>query len=110
MFDKKAIKRAGECVAYIKKVGEIKYGKTRLNYGRGEQYGNTPVEYSIIFKVGEQYFHFFTSDFRWFDNMTVRTCEGERDFRGGSNYAIDNVEDLRYFVEQKVAGKGVAYA
>lgn len=105
-----AIKRATECVRWIKNNGEICYGKTRLNYGRGEQAGNTPLEYSIIFKVGDQYFHFFTSDMRWCDSMTVRTCDGERDFHGGSNYTIDNADELRQFVGRKVAGKGVVYA
>lgn len=105
-----AIKRAGECVRWIKNNSEICYGSTRLNYGRGEQRGNTPLEYSIIFKVGDQYFHFFTSDFRWCDSITVRTCDNERDFHGGINYNVDDVHDLCYFVDRKINGKGVVYA
>lgn len=114
MFDKKSIELANECVRYIKSVGEVVYGKTRLNYGKGEQYGNTPVEYSIIFKVGDNYYHYFTSDMRYTNGrgsfMTVRTCEGARDFHGGSNYWVDTVADLKHFVERKQAGKGVVYA
>lgn len=110
MSNNNDIKRANECVKYIKQVGEIKHGKTRLNYGRGERAGNVPLEYSIIFKVGDQYFHFFTGDMRWCGNFVVRTCKDERDFHGDINYHVDTVDDLRHFVDQKVAGRGVVYA
>lgn len=116
-FDKEAIRLAKACVRYIKSVGKIVYGKTTLNYGKGEQFGNTPVEYSIIFEIDGKYFHFFTSDMRYTGRygrrerfMTVRTCAGARDFHGDTNYWVDNVSELRDFVERKLAGKGVVYA
>lgn len=116
-FDKGAIELAKACVRYIKSVGKIVYGKTTLNYGKGEQFGNTPVEYSIIFEIDGKYFHFFTSDMRYTGRygrrerfMTVRTCAGARDFHGDTNYWVDNANELREFVERKLAGKGVVYA
>ena len=107
MFDKKAITQALGMVKFLTSIEgfERHSGKTRLNYGKGEQYGNTPVEFSIIFSVDGKYFHFFTSDMRYTRGdcrACIRTCEHERDFTGGSNNFVYCIEDLRSFLERKL--------
>lgn len=119
MFDKKAITQALGMVKFLSHIDGAKrhYGKSRLNYGRGENYGNTPVEFSIIFSVDGKYFHFFTSDMRYTRGdcrACIRTCENERDFTGGRNHFVSCIEDLRKFLvrngvdEQKTYGNGEA--
>ena len=97
-----AIVKSGEIVKYLKTIATKKhYGSGKLNYGKGENYGNVPLEYSIIFSVGDKYFHFFTSDMRYYTQpkFYIRTCEHEKDFRGGMNHIVESVEDTKNFLK-----------
>lgn len=107
MFNEEAIREANKMVAYLKSIKGVKreHGKSRLNRGRGERYGNTPVEYSIIFSVDGKFFHFFTSDMRYSRNCgaVIRTCEHARDFHGGTNHFVATVDELKSFMERELA-------
>ncbi len=106
MFDKEAIQQALGYKKFIDLLG-VEYApkaRKKLNYGRGEQYGRTPVEFSFLFKVatddGEKYFHFFTSDMRYTNGdcrACIRTAENYTDYTGGQNHFLYCIEDLRRF-------------
>lgn len=102
MFNEKAIKEAKEVVKYLSTIWDDHKGSIVLNRGRGENYGNRPVEYSIHFQIGNKFFHYFTSDMRWHNLQTIRTCESMEDYRGGHNYFFADLDDLKDWLARKV--------